>query len=227
MGRGRTRARRAEWRFNVGADPTPDLDAAQADYDDANRLSVTGSPVFMRRGDLRAARGVLALARAEDAVAHFAAAEADLGEQLARSTDRWVFLLRGTMRTGYGRALAARGQDPLPIWTDALRDLDKAAPLLASYTEPLVRRAELRLWRADYLARRDPAGARADLAAAAPEIERAIEIEPTLIDGWVDRALLRRQRGELALAREDLRRAIERRPALAGMLPPPLASLQR
>jgi eukaryotic-like serine/threonine-protein kinase len=145
MGIGRTSWYRAVHRYQRGLAPDADLGEAMRRFKEASTIVPTFPTPYLWQAEVLGLSGVRAANRA-DALVFFDRAESALDESFKRGADGWSRMVRGTIRTWRGSALAASGKDPWQAWATARSDLDRAmAELDPGFAELRVRRGLLYL----------------------------------------------------------------------------------
>ncbi len=169
--------------FRILRDPRPILQDAIADLQHAIRLNGRDDQARMFLGDAYGHRGLAELELGQPAEASFAAAEEAFAEAVRMDNKgTWLHLGRGIIRIGRGRARAATGGDPLADWAGAEADLTQAARLFPAYADPAAALGRLQMERGAYRRRRGDPGWRADLLAAARDLDRALAIDLALAE---------------------------------------------
>lgn|GEM_PF-2824684 len=145
MGIGRTSWYRAVHRDQRGLAPNADLDEAMRRFKQASTIVPTFPTPYSWQAEIFGLSGIRAANHA-DALVFFDRAERALEDSFKRGADSWSRMVRGTIRTWRGSALAASGKDPWQAWATARSDLDRAmAELDPGFSDIRVRRGLLYL----------------------------------------------------------------------------------
>jgi len=247
-GRGEMRWNRGSRRRHRGLDPTPDYQAAEADFSEALRLDPNSARAWQWRGQIRTYLGIWRLETDQDPTPFWSAAEEDLNraiELLPKSSSGWLW--KGNVEFYRGFWKAGRGRDPIPDFEAAEKDLSEAVRratepsnerrwrgrLRAQYAAALARSgrdatalfdqaeedfravetkgrrdAWFWTWRSTAWSERGVAQAargeefEGSMATAEGQLNRALEIDRAMMEGWKHRGFLHWTRAGLRLPRD-------------------------
>ncbi len=174
-----------------GGDPLPALDASVSVLSRALADAPASAALLSSRGRSMTLRATEKARAGQDPYPDFAAGEADLRRAMSHSDDSAFPEWLGDLLCRRGRARLARDGDPAEDFAAAEQAFFRIIPNARGVSAwALYHRGVLRLWRgtADERARRNPGPA---WAAAAEDLDRAIQMAPTNADFRAERARLR------------------------------------
>jgi tetratricopeptide (TPR) repeat protein len=197
--RGQVRIYLGIWLMETDQDPTAIWNAAESDLTKAVALLPAHSSGWLWRGNLNFYRGFWKAGRGRDPLPDFAASAKDLDQAVQRAVEptterRW----RGRLNAQYASALARSGRDASALFARAEEDFTFIEPRSA-------RDPWFWTWRSTGWSERALSKAargedfEPDFAAAEKQLDRALEIDRTMMEGWKHRGLLRWARAGLRL----------------------------
>ena len=207
--RGQVRVYQGIWSLETDQDPTAVWAAAESDLNRAVELNPAHSSGWLWRGNLNFYRGFWKSGRGRDPLPEFASADKDLHRAVdvaMESTNerRW----HGRLEAQHAAALARSGQDAQPLFHRAEEEFRRIEA--RSIRDPW-----FWTWRSTGWSERAIARAargetfEPDFSEAERQLDRAIEIDRTMMEAWKHRGFLRWNRAGLRAAagnREDARK---------------------
>jgi len=198
--RGQVRIYQGIWALETDQDPTAAWAAAESDLNRAVELNPRHSSGWLWRGNLNFYRGFWKAALGRDPLPAFAAAEKDLETAVLAATEstneeRW----HGRLLAQHAAALARSGQDPERLFAKAeetFRSIERR-----SLRDPWFWTWRSTAWSEQALARASRGeNPEPDFEKAEQQLDRAIEIDRTMMEAWKHRGFLRWNRAGLRAA---------------------------